>query len=41
MKVIYKDVYLIDILKKGRFYFVFYLFGLKKFFKDKDNFYFE
>lgn len=37
MKVIHKDVYLIDIPKKGRFHPVFHLSGLKKFSKDKDN----
>ena len=38
-KMIHKDVYLIDVPKKGRFHLVFHVSVLKKFTPDKQGFY--
>jgi hypothetical protein len=39
LKVLHKDVYLVDVPKKGRFHRMFYISMLKKFIKDDKNFY--
>jgi hypothetical protein len=38
LKVLHKDVYLIDAPKKGRFHRMFHISKLKKFIKDDMNF---
>ena len=41
MKVLHKDVYLIDAPKERRFHKMFHISNLKKFIKDDKNFYLD